>query len=137
MKKMETYRGLVYPHNLDHMGHMNVMWYTSKFDEATWHFFGMMGISAEYLRMQKRGMFAVKQITEYKQEALAGDLIHIQSHLLQIFERKINFAHTMFNSTSNQVLATSEFIGVYTDLDTRKAKEFPDFILQKAREFQG
>jgi len=31
-----TYRGIVYPWHCDHMGHMNVMWYVAKFDEATW-----------------------------------------------------------------------------------------------------
>jgi acyl-CoA thioester hydrolase len=31
-----TYRGVVYPWHCDHMGHMNVMWYVGRFDEATW-----------------------------------------------------------------------------------------------------
>ena len=31
-----TYRGVVYPWDCDHMGHMNVMRYVGKFDEATW-----------------------------------------------------------------------------------------------------
>ena len=30
-------RGVVYPWQCDHMGHMIVMWYTGKFDEPTWH----------------------------------------------------------------------------------------------------
>src|SRR5215470_11750022 len=30
-----TARSVVYPWQCDHMGHMNVMWYTGKFDEAT------------------------------------------------------------------------------------------------------
>ena len=30
-----TYRGTVYPLHCDHMGHMNVMWYVGKFDEAS------------------------------------------------------------------------------------------------------
>jgi acyl-CoA thioester hydrolase len=30
-----TYRGTVYPWQCDHIGHMNVMWYVGKFDEAT------------------------------------------------------------------------------------------------------
>ena len=34
-----TYRGTIYPWHCDHMGHMNVMWYVGKFDEATWQFF--------------------------------------------------------------------------------------------------
>ena len=35
-KPVITYRGTVYPWQCDHMGHMNVMWYVGKFDEASW-----------------------------------------------------------------------------------------------------
>ena len=40
-----TYRGTVYPWQCDHMGHMNVMWYVGKFDEATWQFMASLGLS--------------------------------------------------------------------------------------------
>ena len=39
-----TYRGAIYPWHCDHMGHMNVMWYVGKFDEATWQFFLSFGL---------------------------------------------------------------------------------------------
>ena len=42
---VETYRGTVYPWHCDHMGHMNVMWYVGKFDEATWNLFALLGLS--------------------------------------------------------------------------------------------
>jgi hypothetical protein len=29
-----TYRGTVCPWQCDHVGHMNIMWYVGKFDEA-------------------------------------------------------------------------------------------------------
>ena len=45
-----TYRGTVYPWHCDHMGHMNVMWYVGKFDEATWHLFSSIGFTPEHLR---------------------------------------------------------------------------------------
>lgn len=51
---IETYRGVVYPNQLDHMGHMNVQWYTSKFDEATWHFFSHLGITNNYITVNKK-----------------------------------------------------------------------------------
>ena len=38
-----TYRGAVYPWHCDHVGHMNVMWYVGKFDEATWNLFHRVG----------------------------------------------------------------------------------------------
>ena len=57
---VETYRGTVYPWHCDHMGHMNVMWYVGKFDEATWHLFRMVGLSSPWLKANGRGMAAVQ-----------------------------------------------------------------------------
>ena len=56
-----TYRGAVYPWHCDHIGHMNVMWYVGKFDEATWHLFAAVGLTPSYLRSGHRGMAAVQQ----------------------------------------------------------------------------
>ena len=57
---IETYRGIVYPHHIDHMDHMNVQWYISKFDESTWHLFSKVGITSEYIRKNDKGMVAVE-----------------------------------------------------------------------------
>lgn len=38
-----TYKGAVYPWQCDHIGHMNVMWYVGKFDEANWNFLLHLG----------------------------------------------------------------------------------------------
>jgi len=76
---IETYRGVVYPNQLDHMEHMNVQWYTSKFDEATWHLFSRLGISSDYIRNNNRGMAALEQTTLYKAEVLSGDLLVVKS----------------------------------------------------------
>lgn len=51
-----TYRGAVYPWNCDHVGHMNVMWYVGKFDEATWCFLADLGLTPGALRARGRGM---------------------------------------------------------------------------------
>lgn len=71
-----TARGVVRPSHCDHMGHMNVMWYTGRFDEATWHLFHHIGITPSYMRKNQRGMAGVQQDTTYKQELFAGDLDH-------------------------------------------------------------
>ena len=67
-----TYRGVVYPWQCDHMGHMNVMWYVGKFGEATWQFFSTFGLTPSFLREQGRGMAAVQQNITYKRELRAG-----------------------------------------------------------------
>ena len=39
MESAATYCGTVYPWQCDHVGHMNIMWYAGKFDEANWNLF--------------------------------------------------------------------------------------------------
>src|SRR5438093_5433018 len=73
-----TYRGTVYPWQWDHMGHMNVLWYVSKFDEATWHFFAGIGLTPSFLRQHDRGRAGVQQNTSYKRELRAGGMVAIR-----------------------------------------------------------
>ena len=70
-----TYKGAVYPWHCDHMGHMNVMWYVGKFDEATWSYFASLGLTPAKLRDNARGMAALEQNLTYKREVLPGDTL--------------------------------------------------------------
>jgi acyl-CoA thioester hydrolase len=92
-----TYRGTVYPWQCDHMGHMNVMWYVGKFDEATWQLLASVGLSPARLRKEQMGMVAVEQHIEYKREVLAGDLLTIRSSVQEVREKSLLFVHEMTN----------------------------------------
>jgi len=128
-----TSLGVVYPWQCDHMGHMNVMWYTGKFDEATWHLLALIGLTPTYLREQKRGMVAVQQETTYKRELLAGDLISIQSGVIEIREKVVRFYHEMLNAQTKELAAKTTLTGVHLDTETRKACPFPPEILERGR----
>ena len=128
---IETYRGVVYPHQLDHMGHMNVQWYTSKFDEATWHWFSYLGMTAEYIQSNNRGMAALEQLTKYKSEVLVGSLLYIKTKMLETKPKTIRFLHTMYDASSDKVVSTSELVGVHLNRDERKGCEFPVDIRQR------
>ena len=56
-----TYRGVVRAEHCDHMGHMNVMWYVRKFDEASWQLFAAMGLSRSRMQKENRGVAGVEQ----------------------------------------------------------------------------
>ena len=85
------YRGTVYPWQCDHMGHMNVMWYVGKFDEATWQLLASVGLSSARLRKEQIGMVAVEQHIEYKREVLAGDLLTIRSSVQEVRDKSLLF----------------------------------------------
>ena len=128
MVETVTYKGTVYPWQCDHVGHMNVMWYTGKFDEATWSLFAELGITPSYLRQEERGMAAVQQNTTYKQEVLAGDIVEIRSRVLEIRGKVIRFQHEMRNAETMEVAAISELTGVHLDRKVRKSCPFPPAI---------
>mgnify|MGYP005810211967 CR=1 FL=1 len=128
-----TYRGVVYPWQCDHMGHMNVMWYTSKFDEATWNLFARIGITPAYIRERKMGMAAVQQNTAYKKELAPGDVVTVRSRILEAREKVIRFEHELINEENGEIAATTELTAVHLDLGARKARPFPPDILKRVR----
>ena len=130
---VETYRGTVYPWHCDHMGHMNVMWYVGKFDEATWNLFASFGVTAAFLRDQRRGMAAVQQNITYRRELHAGDIVDVRSALVELRDKVARFVHEMRNAQTGEIAALCELTGVHIDADTRKSCAFPAEILERGR----
>jgi acyl-CoA thioester hydrolase len=126
-----TYRGTVYPWHCDHMGHMNVMWYVEKFDEATWQLFCSIGLSPTRLRNERIGMAAVEQRLEYKRELLAGDLLTIRSSIEEMREKSLVLVHEMINQETEELAARTVITGVCMDLTTRKSRPLPPDILER------
>lgn len=129
-----TYRGTVYPWQCDHMGHMNVMWYVGKFDEATWHVFGALGLSPAFLRDHQRGMAAVEQTIAYKKELVAGDIVTVYSAILEVKDKVLRFSHEMRKADTDEIAATTILTGVHLDTRARRACAFPPEIRQRAQE---
>jgi len=120
-----TYRGTVYPWHCDHMGHMNVIWYVGKFDEATWHLLASVGLSRRRLQEEGIGMVAVEQRIEYKRELCAGDLLTIRSSFQEVREKSVLFTHEMTNQETQELAARTILTGVCIDLTTRRARALP------------
>jgi len=127
-----TYKGTIYPWHCDHMGHMNVMWYVGKFDEATWHLFHAIGLSPGFLRENNRGMVAVEQTIQYRRELLAGDIVSVYSAVLDIKDKSLHFSHEMRKADTDEVAATTVLTGLHLDKAARRACAFPPQVREKA-----
>jgi len=123
----------VYPWHIDHIGHMNVQFYTARFDEATWHFLAAIGITPAYLKANGRGMAAVEQHARYKEELHAGALIRISSELLEIKPKTVRFRHRMYDAQTGVEVAVLDMVGVHLDTATRRSVPLPPDILERAR----
>lgn len=120
-----TYRGTVYPWHCDHMGHMNVMWYVGKFDEATWQFFSALGMGPSFLRRENRGMAALDQRILYRRELYAGDVVTIRTEVLEVKEKTIRFVHEMRRDEDGEVAAVTILVGVHLDTKLRRSCDLP------------
>jgi acyl-CoA thioester hydrolase len=130
-KLIETYRGAVYPWHCDHMGHMNVMWYVSKFDEGTWNLFAEAGITLTYMRDHHRGMAGLQQNITYKRELYAGDVVAVRSGVLEVREKVVRFRHEMINLESAEIAALMELTVAHIDTARRKSCPFPAAIRER------
>jgi acyl-CoA thioester hydrolase len=128
MTDIMTYKGTVYPWHCDHMGHMNVMWYVGKFDEAVWNLFLEVGITPSYLRSQNRGMVAVRMSIEYLQELRAGDVLEIRSEIIGLGNKAAALKQTMLNAEGRGIAARWEAIVVHIDTQSRKAVALPESV---------
>jgi acyl-CoA thioester hydrolase len=129
--ELTTFRGCVYPWQCDHVGHMNIMWYVGKFDEANWNLFAAVGVTPSYLRRESRGMAAVQQNITYKRELLPGDIVEVRSRVLELTNKSVRFVHEMRNAETDEVAALCELTGVHIDRLARKAAAFPSEVRQK------
>ncbi|HWW88517.1 MAG TPA: thioesterase family protein [Vicinamibacterales bacterium] len=132
---MLTYRGAIQQWHCDHMGHMNVMWYVGKFDEATWHLFAELGLTSIFLKENNRGLAALEQQLTYKSELHAGDAVSVYSTVLEIKDKTIRFEHEMRNDGTGKIAATTALTGVYFDTVARKSCPWPDDIKHRVSAF--
>ncbi len=126
------YQGTVYPWQCDHMGHMNVMWYAGKFDEASWNYFARIGMTPKYLTENNRGMAALEQTTKYMKEVHAGDTLSVRTLTIDLGDKTVRFEHEMSDTSCGDVIATTKIVAVHINTDLRKSISLPDDVRQKA-----
>jgi len=127
-----TFRGAVYPWQLDHMGHFNVQFYVSMFDQSTWATLALVGLTAGYFREQRRGMAAIEQNIRYLHELYPGDLVENRSGFLEVRNKALRFFHEMRNVETGIVAARMEMVAVFMDTETRKSAPLPEAVRERA-----
>ncbi|MCG8471851.1 MAG: thioesterase family protein, partial [Desulfobacterales bacterium] len=99
------------------------------------HLFSVIGITSQYIQDNQKGMAALEQITKYKSEVIAGDLLVIKSKIIEVTSKTLRFLHIMLNAETEKEAATSELLGVHLDRLKRKSCIFPQDIKAKCENF--
>jgi acyl-CoA thioester hydrolase len=131
-----TYRGVVHPWQCDLMGHMNVVQYVSKFDDAAWQFLSMLGVDVTYFKKHHCGVAALEQHITYKAELHAGCTVTIRSGIIDTTEKVFRIRHEMRNNATEEISAVMILTIVHFDTHKRKSRPFPKSIRARAEEFR-
>lgn len=121
----------VRPEWIDYNGHMNVAYYILAFDHATDIFFDRIGLDSEYRTGGHGTTFAVESHVTYQRELHEGDPLRFTTQLLGFDQKRLHFFHRMYHADKNYLAATSEWLSLHIDLETRRVGPFRAEILSR------
>ncbi|MPY95959.1 MAG: thioesterase [Acidimicrobiia bacterium] len=122
---MECFRGVVYPWDCDHLGHMNVKGYTGMFDQAAFHLQHRLGLGPKDLVEAGETAVDAQHTVRFLNEQLAGSLIVVDGALTKLGTKSFTCTYRMHNVESDEVAATTEIVSVYFSTATRSSMEIP------------
>ncbi|MDA8972401.1 MAG: thioesterase family protein [Saprospiraceae bacterium] len=123
MKKFLTYKGAVMTWECDSNGHMNVMYYINKFENAGRNLSLEMGVSK--IMSKEIGFVVVEQTIKYLREVFEDDLLFVESSLVNFSNKAMVMRHEMFNGITKELVSTMDVVGVLFNKTNRKAIPIP------------
>ena len=111
-----TYKGAVMTWECDSNGHMNVMYYINKYENAGRNFDLDLGLTT-LLSEEKEtvGMVVVEQKIQYLKEAFEDDLLYVMSELNAVGNKSITMTHKMYNGHTKEHIGTMNLVCVLFD----------------------
>ena len=127
-KWYETIRGVVFPWNCDHYGHMNARWYVHHFDDASIHIWTLAG--CPHSRTRSRGVDTVvaRYTVDYLREMRAGQLLAVRSAFVRVGNKSVTHLHRMYDADEGTLHASLECVEVFFDPQARRSMPMPDDI---------
>lgn len=113
---------------LDAMGHMNVRWYMALYDQATWHFFESIGMTADYVKNNHAGVFALRHFINYFSEIHEGQTVAVRTRIIGRTDKRFHFMHFIINESTANVASSFESLVTHADLKLRRSTPFPSSL---------
>jgi acyl-CoA thioester hydrolase len=132
-----THEALIPASYLDSMGHMNVMWYTHLFSNATLRFFELVGLTRAYFESRQCGSFALEVHVRYLAELHQGDSASIHTRAVARSEKRLHYLHFMQKQADGKTAAICETVSAHIDMKLRRMAPLPPEIAAAFDRFQA
>lgn len=114
---LETYRGTVYRWEVDNNDHLTVAYYLSRFGDAAQALLDDLGLGAGYAGRSQKGCVTGDCYIRYIRELRVGDLMHIESGVIDVEPNALLFGHHLFDSADGALCTTVEHRVRHVDFD--------------------
>ena len=130
---METYRGFVMAQETDSNGHMNVQYYTQKFDQASGQHLTRLGFEFNDLSKDNLGFAYVESTIRYIKEVLEDTAVHIETEVISVGNKVVVVKHEMKNSVHGTLASDCVMKWVIFDKISRKAVLLPESLRDRLK----
>ena len=114
----------------DYNGHMNESRYGQVFSDAADNVMAAIGADETYVE-SGLSYFTVDNHITFQLETHAGEAIHVRSQALRAAGKKLRLYHEIFRSDDDALLATCNQLLIHVSLQTRRACEPGDAIVER------
>jgi acyl-CoA thioester hydrolase len=128
-----AYQGMLYPMELDHMGHANVRYYSRAFNEAAYYTFTTAGVTPSFIADTGHGMAAVEEHFLYRREIRPGELVMVKTCFIDFTAKALHVWGVMLDAINGEICAVNDQVCVHFDTASRKAINFPPDIFERGR----
>lgn len=111
--------------------HMNVQFYTTKYDIASAQFMAALGFDFQEQKARQKGFAYVEMNVKYLKEVLEDDPIHILTSVLACGNKVVTIKHEMIHSISKTVVSEAIAKWVVLDKIKRRAEALDEEVKQK------
>jgi acyl-CoA thioester hydrolase len=122
-----VFQAVAHPWMCDAMLHLTTRHYMAMFDDASYHFLHkVFGWTATQVKDDGIGFADVKHVIEYQAEVGSGELLSVSAQLTKLGGKSMTVLYSMYNSQTEELVATLESTSVLFDTNARKAIAFSD-----------
>ncbi|HYM32557.1 MAG TPA: thioesterase family protein [Candidatus Cybelea sp.] len=130
---VETLRFMVHAWECDEFGHVNVRHYMGWVADAALSLIATMGFDRASAAALDLGYAGVRAEVDFKSELNGGDVVRMETAIVDVAERKLTFEHRMRRVGDGVLVMSARIVVVCLHLKQRKAHAWPPALLQQAR----
>ena len=111
---------------LDSNNHMNVQFYTKKFDIASGQLLARLGFDYQDILDREVGFAYVESVIKYIREVMGDSPIHITSEIHQVENKVVTVKHSMIHSIKGTLHSECYMKWLLFDRQLRKSIPLPE-----------